>query len=220
MDSIKKKAVAAAMTAGLLGGGAAGAILTSTGVSGAQETTTAVEQQAGDSTDGTRRPDPSERLGSIIGPLVEDGTITQAQADAVIATLVEAGPRDGGRGGHGLGGEGAGGEGAGGEGAGGEGGRRGGAALGRAATALGVTAEELRTALRDGQTIAQVAETQGVEVQAVIDAMVAGVKEHLDEKVASGDRTQVEADDRLAEAGERITDLANNGRPERGAPRD
>lgn len=210
MDSIKKKAVAAAMTAGLLGGGAAGAILTSTGVSGAQETTTAVEQQAGDSTDGTRRPDPSERLGSIIGPLVEDGTITQAQADAVIATLVEAGPRDRGRGGHGPGGAGAG----------GESGRRGGPYLDRAATALGVTAEELRTALRDGQTIAQVAETQGVEVQAVIDAMVAGVKEHLDEKVASGDRTQVEADDRLAEASERITDLANNGRPERGAPRD
>ena len=67
------------------------------------------------------------------------------------------------------------------------------------------------------------AEAQGVDVQAVIDAMVAGVKEHLDEKVASGDLTQAEADERLAEATERITDLANNGRPERGdrgGPRD
>ena len=95
MDSIKKKAVAAAMTVGLLGGGAAGAILSSTGVSGAQETTTTVEQQAGDTTEGTSRPDPSERLAATIAPLVEDGTITQAQADAVIAALVEAGPRRG-----------------------------------------------------------------------------------------------------------------------------
>ncbi len=208
MDSIKKKAVAAAMTVGLLGGGAAGAILSSTGVSGAQETTTTVEQPAGDTTEGTSRPDPSERLAATIAPLVEDGTITQAQADAVIAALVEAGPREGGRGGHGPGGE---------------QGRRGGPDLERAAGALGITAEELRTALRDGQTIAQVAEAQGVDVQAVIDAMVAGVKEHLDEKVASGDLTQAEADERLAEATERITDLANNGRPERGdrgEPRD
>ncbi len=203
MDSIKKKAVAAAMAAGLLGGGAAGAILSSTGVSGAQETTTTVEQQAGDTGAATDagRPDPSERLSSVIAPLVEDGTITQAQADAVITALVEAGPGDGDRGGHGRAASVA------------------APALDAAATALGITADELRTAVEGGQTIAQVAESKGVDVQAVVDAMVAEMATHLDEEVAAGDHTQAEADQQLADATSRITDMVNNGRPERGGPR-
>ena len=202
MLNMKKKAAAAAMTAGLLGGGAAGLILGSTGVSGAQETTTTVEQQAGDATTSDAgRPDPSEHFAEALAPLVEAGTITQAQADAVIAALAEAGPPAGGHGGHGGRGE---------------MGGRGGRGLDSAAEALGVSADELRTALQGGQTIAQVAESKGVDVQTVIDAMLADLKAHLDEEVAAGEHTQEEADQKLADATERITDSVNNGFPERG----
>lgn len=206
INTMKRKVAAAALAAGLLGGGAAGMIMGSTGVSGAQETTTTVEQQAGDTEQGgTERPDPSEHFSSALAPLVEAGTITQAQADAVIAALAEAGPPAGG--GHG--------------GRGGEMGGRGGPGLDTAAEALGITSDELRTALEGGQTIAEVASEKGVDVQTVIDAMVAGLKTHLDEEVASGEHTQAEADEKLAGATERITDSVNNGMPERGErPRD
>ena len=199
MNTMKKKAAAAALAAGLLGGGAAGMILGSTGVSGAQEaTTTTVEQQAGDqATSDAGRPDPSTHFSEALAPLVEDGTITQAQADAVIAALAEAGPPQGGRGGHGEMG-------------------RGGPGLDAAAEALGITADELRTELESGQTIAKVATAKGVDVQTVIDAMVAQFKAHLDEEVASGEHTQEEADQKLADVTERITDSVNNGMPERG----
>ena len=73
----------------------------------------------------------------------------------------------------------------------------------------GITQEELRTALQDGQSIAEVAQSKGVDPQVVIDAMVAEVKAHLDEEVASGEHTQEEADEFLANATQRITDLVN-----------
>jgi hypothetical protein len=126
-------------------------------------------------------------LEEALQPLVADGTITQAQADAVTTALQEARPegRPGGRGmGHGRVGHG----------------------VEAAATALGMTSDELRTALRDGQTIAEIAAEKGVDVQTVIDAMAAEVKTHLDEEVAAGERTQEEADAKLADAIERITE--------------
>src|SRR5262245_30163160 len=48
-----------------------------------------------------------------------------------------------------------------------------------AAEAIGITEEELLAALQDGQSIAQVAEANGVDVQTVIDAMVAAATEKL-----------------------------------------
>ncbi|MFN7151329.1 MAG: hypothetical protein ACK4V6_17855, partial [Microthrixaceae bacterium] len=97
MNPMKKTAVAAALSAGLIGGGAAGMILGTPGVSGAQETTTTVQAQSDDVREGM-----SEHLASTLAPLVEAGTITQAQADAVIAAIGEAGPPEaGGTGGHG-----------------------------------------------------------------------------------------------------------------------
>ena len=53
-------------------------------------------------------------------------------------------------------------------------------------------------------------------MQTVIDAMVAEAKTRLDEKVAAGELTQEEADQKLAELTERITDSVNNGMPARG----
>ena len=61
-----------------------------------------------------------------------------------------------------------------------------------AAEAIGITADELKTAIEGGQTIAQVAEANGKSVQSVIDALVAQ---------ASADLTQ------------RITDMVNGVKP-------
>ena len=44
--------------------------------------------------------------------------------------------------------------------------------------------------------------------------MVAEAQDHLAEGVAEGRLTQEEADEKLAEITERITDVVNNGRPE------
>src|SRR3954447_26598046 len=52
-------------------------------------------------------------------------------------------------------------------------GHGGGVDLETAATALGITPDELRTELEAGKTIAQVAGEKGVDVQTVIDALVA-----------------------------------------------
>jgi hypothetical protein len=79
------------------------------------------------------------------------------------------------------------------------------------ADTIGITTDELSTALAGGQTIAQVAEANGSSAQAVIDALVAEVETHFAEEVASGEHTQADADARIAEATTRITDMVNNG---------
>jgi ribosomal protein S20 len=55
----------------------------------------------------------------------------------------------------------------------------GGAELGVAATAIGITEDQLRTELKAGKTIAQVAQAHNVDVQKVIDALVADAKAKL-----------------------------------------
>jgi hypothetical protein len=96
---------------------------------------------------------------------------------------------------------------------------RGGPGLEAAADAIGISVEDLRAALVDGETLAQVAEANGVDVQVVIDAMVADAQEHLAEKVAAGDLTQEEADVRLAKITERITERVNSNEPPPRGPR-
>jgi hypothetical protein len=128
--------------------------------------------------------------------LVEDGTLTQDQADAVTDALNEARPeRHPGPPGPWLRGAFA----------------FGPALLSEAAEAIGVDEDELLDALRDGETIAELAEENGVEPQAVIDALVTAVQERLDEAVADGDIDQATADERLADAEERITEFVNEG---------
>jgi polyhydroxyalkanoate synthesis regulator phasin len=138
--------------------------------------------------------------------LVDAGTITADQADAVTAHLVENRPERGEFGeGHGPGGH-----------------RGGPGMFGRGVASealtdlLGIDAEELHTQLHDGATLAEIAQAQGVEVQAVIDELVAEVTERIDNAVEDGRIDQAEADEKLAEAEARITDMVNNGRPERG----
>ncbi len=116
----------------------------------------------------------SARAKAALAPLVSAGTITQAQADAVIKALAAAAPAGGPGGGH--------------DGMGGRGGGRGpGGGHNRAAvaTALGISEADLQTALQAGKSIAQVATEKGVSVQKVIDALVAAEQqEHPNEAVA------------------------------------
>ncbi len=123
-----------------------------------------------------------ERITDALSGLVDDGSITQEQADEVAATLGEADL--GGPGGHGRGPD-----------------------LGVAAEALGMSEEDLRTALAaDGATLARVAEDRGVAVDTLVQALVAAEQERIAEAVADGRLTQAEADERLADLEQRVTE--------------
>jgi hypothetical protein len=188
------KKIAAGVLAGLLAGGAAGVALGVPTLSGAQEsptTTAPAESTPTDPATDAARPERGQWVADALAPLVADQVITQAQADAVAAALEAAKPARG-DGGPGM---------------------RGGRGLDSAATALGITADELRTALEGGQSIADVAAANGVDVQVVVDAMLADLKTHLDEEVAAGEHTQEEADAKLAAATERITAMVNGELP-------
>ena len=78
-----------------------------------------------------------------------------------------------------------------------------------AAEAIGISREDLVTALRDGQSIAQVAQSKDVDPQKVVEAMVNEAKEHLAEAVEDGRLTQALADEKTANLTERITELVN-----------
>jgi hypothetical protein len=135
-----------------------------------------------------------ERITDALSGLVTDGSLTQEQADEVATTLNEAGI---GRG-HGPG----------------HGGRL---DLSTAATALDLTEDELRTALEpEGTTLAQVAEDQDVPVDTLIDALVQAEQERLAAAVEEGRIAQDEADQRLADVEERVTERVNSADPGRG----
>src|SRR5439155_11186420 len=111
-------------------------------------------------------------------PLVANGTITQAQEDAVLAALKTPRPDHGP--GHGRG--------------------PGFGNLDAAAKALGMTADELRTALQGGKSLADVAKSKGVDPAKVVDALVAELQAHLDAEVKSGENTHAQADEFLGHA--------------------
>lgn len=75
------------------------------------------------------------------------------------------------------------------------------------AEALGMEPAALIEALHAGQTLTQIAEAQGVDVQAVTDAMLAAAEAHLAELVAAGTLTQEQADEHLAAMGDHVTDM-------------
>lgn len=186
---MRKQLATVGLAAALVAGGAGAMALVVPGISSAQSPEETTEETT-ESTD--REAVRASRLADVLQPLIDAGTIDQAQADAVIAALQDARP-EGGPGG----------------------GRHGGPRLDAAADALGITEEELITALRDGQSIADVAAAQGLDVQVVIDALVAEAQAHIAEEVGEGDLTQEEADARLAELTERVTARVNGERPER-----
>jgi hypothetical protein len=128
-----------------------------------------------------------------LGVAVGAGWLTQAQADRVLAGLTEA-VTDLVNNGPGIP----------------KGDKAG--PLGAAATYLGMTPAELRTALRGGKTLAQVASDKGKSVDGLVTALTAGAKKHLDAAVAAGDITQAQATAALKRLTEHVTDFVNGVR--------
>jgi hypothetical protein len=92
--------------------------------------------------------------------------------------------------------------------------------LGVAAEALGMTEDELRTALEeDGTSIADVAADKGVEVQKVVDAIVADVNARIDQAVTDGDLEADRAEELKSGLADRVTEMVNGEfRGGRGGP--
>jgi hypothetical protein len=173
---MRKLMAAAAVAASLTGGAAAGVALFSPTLATAQS-------ESESSTPAT----PPQWMTDALQPLVDNGTITQAQADAVTSALAEAKPAHGPRGG--------------------------GQVVAVAAQAIGIEESALRQALAGGQTIAQVAQSNGVDPQKVVDALVADHAARLDQAVADGRITQAQADEKKADAQARFTAIVNGERP-------
>lgn len=77
---------------------------------------------------------------------------------------------------------------------------------------LGATTEELREAKQNGQSLADVAAANGVDIATVTDAMEAAINERIDEAVAEGHLTAEEADERRAMIAEKVEDKVNGVR--------
>jgi hypothetical protein len=203
----KNRLAIVGLAAGLIGGGVAGIALTSPGIASGQSTssdsTTSTTTKDGTNAE---KPDRGHFLDDALAPLVENGTITQAQADAVKKAIEDARPDRGdfgpdvhGRfgGGHGPFGD----------------------VFGAAAKAIGVSVDDLRAALRDGKSIADLAKDHNVAVNDVVDAMVAAVKADLDQAVKDGHLSQSEADQHLADVRDRLNAMVNGELPKFGGER-
>jgi hypothetical protein len=83
------------------------------------------------------------------------------------------------------------------------------AGLDVAAATIGIAETDLVEALRDGQTVADVAEANGVLPQTVIADLVAEVNTRVDEAVANSDLDAERGAEIKANALERITDFVN-----------
>lgn len=120
-------------------------------------------------------------------PLVDDGTITQDQAVAVAEHLAESigGGRFVGR-------------------------LRGLHTLAGAAEIIGIEPSEMREALAEGSTLAEVAEANGVDVQTLINGLVASLEEKLDDLVSEGRLDEAQAARIVESAPDRIAQIVNS----------
>ena len=135
-----------------------------------------------------------------IDAAVADGRLTQEQGEAAKrrlaagAPLLGPGPLGGGHPGKfGRGGRGAG--------------------LDGAAEYLGLTDAQLRERLRDGESLAEVAEAENKSVDGLKAAIKAGITAKLDEAVKAGRLTEAQKTRMLRNIDERIDALVDNERP-------
>ncbi|WFR64126.1 hypothetical protein P9222_08025 [Paenibacillus amylolyticus] len=82
---------------------------------------------------------------------------------------------------------------------------------------LAVSADELKEAHRSGSTIAQIAATQNVDIQTVINKLVTAEKTELQQQLTDGKITQTQYDERAATLTQRVTDLVNGNKKDVGA---
>ena len=78
-----------------------------------------------------------------------------------------------------------------------------------AATTIGVSPAELRTDLKAGQSVADVATSKGVSVDSVVNAVVTDASAKVDHAVTTGKLTQAQADKIKAGLPARVTKLVN-----------
>jgi hypothetical protein len=72
---------------------------------------------------------------------------------------------------------------------------------------IGIPFEDIQAALEGGETtLAEIAAEQGVDLETLVDGLVAPAAADLADRVAEGILTQEEADERLADITERITE--------------
>ena len=139
----------------------------------------------------------SDRAAAIrnaLAGLVKDGTLTQAQADKAAAAVDGALPQRGfGRHGGHIG--------------------RGGLDLDTAASVIGMTRDELRTALDSGKTLAQVAQGRNISQATLVDKLVAAEKTRIAAAVKAGRLTQAQADSIAADLTTRVTERVTSTRP-------
>ena len=177
---IKRSVAITAIAASTLGGVAAGAVFFTPVIAGAQDDAVEAEQAA---------PERGERISEALQVLVDDGTLTEAQRDAVVETLKNARP-DRGEFREPLG-------------------QRGPRVAGEIAEILGLEGNEIREALRNGSSIAELAEAQGIDSADVVDAIVARAEERLDTAVENGRIDVTQAAEMLTRTAERAEDLVN-----------
>ena len=87
-----------------------------------------------------------------------------------------------------------------------------------AASALGMTKEELKTALMGGTTIAQLAQERGVDPATVIAAVTDAANAAIDRAVADGRMTTEQAEQARAAVAEKVADFVNETRPPKAGP--
>ncbi len=177
---------------GMIGAGAAGAVALTfgaAGIAGAQEDDPVLTDPATADTDDSaeegrrhgNRGEGREGREAMIDRLVEEGVITQEQADDVAAVrdAVQAHREE-------LRAE----------------------KQQSIADALGVTVEDLEAAREEGTTLAELA---GDDLSAIVDLFTTQATERVEEGVASGRITQEQADERLDGLAERIESRLEDG---------
>jgi RNA polymerase-interacting CarD/CdnL/TRCF family regulator len=85
------------------------------------------------------------------------------------------------------------------------------------ATALGMTEQDVTTALNSGKSIANLAETQSKDLSVVKQALLDEAKTKLDAEVAAKTITQTQADEMYNKLSSSIDNLLNNTRPSKGS---
>lgn len=171
---MRKKTATALLVMSLLTGGGAALVTPGLAFAADSSTGTSVTDRA------------ATRLSAIktaLTGLVDDKTITQAQANKVASTLAEAelGWGHGGRGGGRVSPE-------------------------ATAKVLGITVDQLRTSQEAGQTLTQIATAYGVSKADLIKGLVAAAKAQLAADVKAGQLTQAHADEKSATLLDRITE--------------
>jgi polyhydroxyalkanoate synthesis regulator phasin len=140
---------------------------------------------------------PRAKFKGVLDGLVQKGTITQAQEDAIVQAFKDAAPADKpGRGG------------------------RGGPrmkilqdALTVVADKIGVSVDDLKSALKSGKSIADVANEHNVAPADVVKAIVDAGTGKIDQAVTDGKLTQAQADKLKAHLPEMADKLVNHTRP-------